>query len=729
MTDHPSASLIPDTAEVLAHRLVRVGWLGLLPVCVGYFVTTLFGGVVAMGLRQLLFLVPLYCAVGALAWLIAVAPAGAERTAWSLFIGCMALIAVSETYYSWYQLFVNPVGPRPGSAYDWINLAAGAVMLGAIAVAVGFGRLGLTARARLAADVVAFSTVVYIGVYHVFARGLLTGRSAQWYSNAGWAAYSSVGLLIVLGVAWAARAANGTWDPQLSIVLAASLVTFAVGVTLWPLWQAAGPSATSQPWVDGLSGTIVLLGYYLMLMAALIRIAKREARWRIVVQRPGNTDEIWPTTILSALVLSAVAACAWWAYHLPTHAPDTWLYVAAATTMTIAMVARTGLASLEIGLLRSRSSSDPVTGALNHRCFQEECENQVAASRRSSVPFGLAVLDLDGFARVNTALGHAAGDGVLAQVVTSLAQAAGKRGKVFRLSADEFAVTRPGVADRALFSFGVDLLSAVAMVDPAVPGMRMSASVGVASCTDGSCDREELLRRAKASEEWAKYHGKARVVAYDERIGRALGSEGRLRAYEVQAHRDVARALSAAADARDPHDFYHSRNVSSLSVLVGEDIGLAPNRVSTLEIAAMLHDVGRIALPDVIFDGGARNSAEREKVREHSVLGAQLVESLGIAELPAMVRHHHECWDGSGFPDRLVGEAIPIESRIIALADAYDAMTSGRHGGPRLSKSAALQEIDHGIGSRFDPRLAEQFIHLVGTTVALGWSDGWRVPR
>jgi HD-GYP domain-containing protein (c-di-GMP phosphodiesterase class II) len=111
---------------------------------------------------------------------------------------------------------------------------------------------------------------------------------------------------------------------------------------------------------------------------------------------------------------------------------------------------------------------------------------------------------------------------------------------------------------------------------------------------------------------------------------------------------------------------------------------------------------------------------------EHAVLGAQLVGSLGIEGLPSWVRAHHERWDGSGFPDGLVGEQIPLEARIIALADAYDGMTAGRRGGSSsMSKSAALQEIDHGIGNRFDPDLAERFIEVVGRTASFGWSDEW----
>ncbi len=109
------------------------------------------------------------------------------------------------------------------------------------------------------------------------------------------------------------------------------------------------------------------------------------------------------------------------------------------------------------------------------------------------------------------------------------------------------------------------------------------------------------------------------------------------------------------------------------------------------------------------------------------MLGAQLVQSMNAPTVSAAVRGHHERWDGCGYPDGLAGDEIPIEARIIALADAYDGMTSGRRSGTVMSRAAALQEIDHALGTRFDPDLSEEFIRLVGTTSALGWSDEWAV--
>jgi polar amino acid transport system substrate-binding protein len=101
------------------------------------------------------------------------------------------------------------------------------------------------------------------------------------------------------------------------------------------------------------------------------------------------------------------------------------------------------------------------------------------------------------------------------------------------------------------------------------------------------------------------------------------------------------------------------------------------------------------------------------------------VQSVGVPGVGLWIRHHHERWDGAGYPDGLIGDAVPLESRIIALADAYDAMTSGARRSTPMSRGAALQEIDLGMGSRFDPMLAERFIVVVGQTASLGWSDEW----
>jgi len=250
--------------------------------------------------------------------------------------------------------------------------------------------------------------------------------------------------------------------------------------------------------------------------------------------------------------------------------------------------------------------------------------------------------------------------------------------------------------------------------------------MGVASSVGISTHTSELAAEASSAQVWAKYHARGSTVRYDPRIVHALGGRERLALDDARLHCSLARALAVSADARDPRTIYHSRNVAAIALLLGEAVGMTDEKLTCLEIAGMLHDVGQIALPDeVIF--GPMTTSGRLAAREHTILGAQIVDSVGVDGASAAVRSHHERWDGSGYPDGLSGEEIVLESRIIALADAYDGMVSGRRSGRAMSRSAALQEIDHLIGTRFDPTLAEMFIFLIGTTPSLGWSDTWSV--
>ena len=459
-------------------------------------------------------------------------------------------------------------------------------------------------------------------------------------------------------------------------------------------------------------------------MASLGRLTYREASWRDNVGRLGIGGAIWPSALLFAVVLVAVWLMGLWAYLSLSGSNAAMVYVTAAIIATLALVARTGFASLETGEWRSSSATDPVTGALNHRSFQERLEDSIHTARRGT-PFTLALMDLDGFSRINRVLGHAAGDVVLRAVATALATEGGPADSVFRISGDEFAVVAPGVSEGGALQFGKRLLSAVHGVAVAqVPGL--SASIGVVACSE-SCDRDELLKRADAAQTWAKYHGKNRAVLYDKHMVHALDVEERLQIRERESHLGIARALAAAVDARDSRNYYHSRNVASLVSLVCVELGFDEDRSRRVESAAMLHDVGKIALSDEVLQAHRRSPKQLRLAREHVTLGETLVESLGESGIPLWVRSHHERWDGSGYPDGLAGERIPLEARIIALADAYDTMTSSRRFGRQASKGAVLQEIDHGIGTRFDPALAETFIHVVGTTASLGWVDDWAV--
>lgn len=691
------------------------------PWAAGLLVVSLRTDTLSLWLAQAMFLLPLVLATVCAFAVYRLGTPSLERNGWGLMFVALSCVLAGEVYYSGYQVFVDAAGPPGLSAYDALCAIGAVVILAVMFRAAGLSRARRADTFRLAADIVAVLSVAFIGLYHFWVRGLAADQ-VQWTSSVRWTIYSLIGitLLVLVGLAYANL--RPIRCPQVFYPFSVSLGIFAVGLVFSPEWQLS-QAAQGVTFTGAVDTCIVMLGYYLMLMATLSRLVHRDGSWKTSVGRLSMGDSVWPPTVLSAVVFISVGAMAWWAYTEPVSSGQATFYVAVGVVATLALVARTGFASLEAGEWRSSSATDPVTGALNHRSFQELCEERIAAARRGEA-FTIALIDVDAFSRINHVLGHAEGDAVLRAVATALNTVTVRGMSVCRLSGDEFAVIGPAIGEKEALEFGRELLASVRKIDvPGLPGL--SASVGVASCTGYECDREQLLVRADAAQSWAKYHGKNRVVAYDEHMVRALGVEERLRIREHESHMGIAHALSAAVDARDSRNYYHSRNVAALVALLCTELELNDERRRRIEIAAMLHDVGKIALPDEILKQQSPSPRQEREAQEHAVLGATLVDSLGEVGIPVWVRAHHERWDGTGYPDGLAGTDIPFEARIIALADAYDSMTSGRRGGRQLSKGAALQEIDHGIGTRFDPDLAEVFIHIVGMTPSLGWSDDW----
>jgi diguanylate cyclase (GGDEF)-like protein len=386
-------------------------------------------------------------------------------------------------------------------------------------------------------------------------------------------------------------------------------------------------------------------------------------------------------------------------------------------------VVRTNLVSAELDRLASRTRIDPLTGMSDAADFARQLDTHVSVAKFGGDPVAVLLLDVDSFAEVDSALGRVGGDRVLAEVAAVIKEQVGRGAELYRLSGDAFGLIAPS-CERA---------EAAAMADGVISTFRglsagsatlVTVSIGYASVPLDAVTSEGVLRAAEHALRWAKMRGKARAVGYDPNLGRStLDSD--IETGGRSASRDMVRALSAAADAREPANAYHSRNVAALSRLVAVSMGFEPEHVRRVEIAGLLHDVGVIALPDRAVRQ-ARNLTETAVGREHCVIGAQLVAPLGLDGVTDWVLHHHESWDGEGYPDGLKGDRIPVEARIVALADSFDGMTAGKRHGVAMSKWAALQEIDLNIGVRFDPSIAERFIEVVGNASVLGWSDEWR---
>ena len=194
------------------------------------------------------------------------------------------------------------------------------------------------------------------------------------------------------------------------------------------------------------------------------------------------------------------------------------------------------------------------------------------------------------------------------------------------------------------------------------------------------------------------------MLVYDPAVVAELDDDDRIRALEQKSHVGAVRALAAAVDARDPATQDHSRNVAVLAVQVARELGLDDQRVRLLEAAALMHDVGKIGVPDdVLRKPGALDDEERTRVEEHPALGERILSSTSQRQMLPWIRHHHERWDGSGYPDRLRAIEIPLEARILAVCDADDARVSGRPYRPALSPEEAAAQTAARRGTQVDP--------------------------
>jgi diguanylate cyclase (GGDEF)-like protein len=342
------------------------------------------------------------------------------------------------------------------------------------------------------------------------------------------------------------------------------------------------------------------------------------------------------------------------------------------------------------------SRADPLTGCLNRRGFSERFEAELNGAERSGQPLSLLQIDLDKFKEINDTQGHAAGDELLIWVVRSLQDTMRPTDWVGRLGGDEFAILLPGasrgnaveVADRVRYALTE----------------RAPASIGIAVFPVDGADPEELHRCADTE----LYERKG------ERAERALGPVERKEL-------SWATTLANAVDTRMAVQHEHSTNVGEFAAAIGRQLGREDDEIGMLRMAGILHDVGKVAVPDrILRKNGPLTDEEFEAIKPFPAAGAELVSRIeGMEPIIPWIRHSHERIDGGGYPDGLKGDAIPLGARILHVADAYDSMTSKRTYRTAMSLHQALTELRAGAGTQFDPDcVAALESYLAGTPAA-----------
>jgi diguanylate cyclase (GGDEF)-like protein len=366
---------------------------------------------------------------------------------------------------------------------------------------------------------------------------------------------------------------------------------------------------------------------------------------------------------------------------------------------------------------------DQLTGLGNRAGFTDRVALERERSLRYRHPLSVLLLDLDGFKRLNDRLGHAGGDELLVACGEAIRREVRAIDYAARLGGDEFGVVLPQSETHAALALAERLRGLIREL-PLARDHGITASVGIASHS-GDESADALLHRADVAMYAAKGAGRNRCSVHpnDERDLVVMESP-ELDEVDIL----TVRALIMAVDAKDAYTHHHSRAVGELARAIAEDLGLPTRTVRYLHLAGVLHDVGKIGIStEILTKPTPLTESEWLELRAHVHIGERILRGIGLATAATWVRHHHESVDGSGYPDGLSGDEIPLPSRILLVADAFDAMVSTRVYRPGRSPEAALREIESLAGTQFDKECAGALRRALGRQPDL-WSLHERRP-
>jgi diguanylate cyclase (GGDEF)-like protein len=458
-----------------------------------------------------------------------------------------------------------------------------------------------------------------------------------------------------------------------------------------PVFLAIGSAAiTAAVYIDGHGDSAYALYYVWVGAEAFYFLTRRQAALQMALM---------------------AAAYAWALTVLPADMPaQRWLLtVGTGVTAGLVIASQRGRIERLVERLSDAARTDPLTGLLNRRAFEEQFELELERSRRSGRPLSVVVGDLDGFKGVNDRLGHAAGDLLLEALAGELVRWKRRVDVAARIGGEEFALLLPQADERGAFIVAERLRHAVLRAFAAEP-LPLTISFGLASWPSHGDDADALLDAADRALYGAKHMGRDRTVIFSAEVARALrpGDEG-----EIQLATVVN--LAEALDIRDTGTARHSQSVGRYARMMADEIGLPPERVERVRIAGVLHDVGKIGIADrVLNKAGPLDPRELAEMRAHPQIAARLLSRPEFVDLRAWILAHHERPDGRGYPYGLRGEEIPLEARILAVADAYEAMTADRVYRPALGEAAARAELERCSGAQFDEAVVDAFMQALG---------------
>ena len=390
----------------------------------------------------------------------------------------------------------------------------------------------------------------------------------------------------------------------------------------------------------------------------------------------------------------------------------------------VATIASLTTAGLVIAAIRDRltglisnltdaARTDPLTGLLNRRGFEETFELELERARRTDGSLSVIVGDLDRFAQINAQLGRGGGDEVLRRIGETIRTSKRTWDCAARIGGEEFAVLTPETDEHGAYVLAERLRVEIEQIlEPGAAG-ELTASFGIVSFPVHGQTAPALLKAGDQALSAAKRLGRNRAVISSAEVPGILA---RAAHSHDEGHVELAALLNLAEalDVRDSGSASHCQRVGRYAELIARELGLSPEAVERLRIAGILHDVGLVGMPDnVLAKSGPLDDEEWDWVRSHPRIGARMLETTSYGEIGNWILSHHERPDGQGYPDGRGGRDVPLEAAILGVADAYEAMTAERPYRPPLDPAAASEELRRGAGSQFDQQVVDALLRAV----------------
>jgi diguanylate cyclase (GGDEF)-like protein len=403
--------------------------------------------------------------------------------------------------------------------------------------------------------------------------------------------------------------------------------------------------------------------------------------------------------------------------EVPFPNTDVSYFVLATATMLSATVLMLYLrARVEglVGALSGAARTDPLTTLPNRRAFREALEGELERARPTRRPVSVLAGDVDRLQNLNDSLGHDGADRVLIGIGEQLDKLTRRMDAVARIGPGAFGIVLPEIDQESAYVKAEELVAAGRRSLRAPGTSTVTMSFGVATFPRHGVDADELLRAADRAMFTAKVLGRDRAVVTSPEIEDLLRGSSRRRSGESLTHLKTLLSLAEALDLRDGRTADHAETVGWYCEQIARELGIAEPRVARVRLAGILHDIGKVGVPDsILLKDGPLTDEEWEQMRRHPEIGARILGSSELGDIREWVLCSHEQPDGRGYPRGLAGGEIPIEARIVSVADAYEAMTADRVYRPAIGDVAAREELRRGAGTRFDGEVVEALVTVL----------------